>query len=205
MVVDGAITKNVQHKVNAFTYVRMDDSVLQERPPYYLMLNKPQGTVSATAHPVHRTVVDCIAADYAEQLHLAGRLDFNTTGLILLTNDGRWSRKITQPEEKIAKTYLVQTEAEITEKYVACFAEGMHFAYENIDLQGAQLQILSSNTARLTIYEGRYHQIKRMFGFFNNKVTALHRESMGAITLDPQLPVGAFRMLTETEVSSVWV
>lgn len=203
VAVDGMVTKDVQRKVSPFCHVQLDDVILQSKTPYYLMLNKPLGVVSATLHPKHRTVVDCINADFARQLHLAGRLDFNTTGLILLTNDGRWSRRITQPEGKVAKAYLVQTEGEITNEYVALFAGGMHFAFEDIHLQPAELEILSSHTARLTIYEGRYHQIKRMFGFFNNKVVALHRESMGAIYLDPQLSPGEHRSLSEAEIVSV--
>lgn len=203
VTVDGAITKDVQRTVSAFSHVQLDDSVLQAKTPYYLMLNKPAGIVSATSHPSHRTVLDCVTAGYASQLHLAGRLDFNTTGLVLLTNDGRWSRKITQPEEKIAKTYLVTTEDEITPAYKERFAVSMHLAYENIHLLPAELEILTSRTARLSIFEGRYHQIKRMFGFFNNKVVALHRESMGSIALDPQLVPGAYRRLTEKEIWSV--
>lgn len=201
--INGAVTKDVQYKVSAFSHVQLDNSVLQSKKPYYLMLNKPAGVVSATTHPHHRTVVDCIIAAYAGQLHLAGRLDFNTTGLILLTNDGRWSRKITQPDEKVAKTYLVQTEHEITPEYAIRFAGGMYFAFEDIHLQPAALDILSSHTARLSIFEGRYHQIKRMFGFFNNKVVALHRESMGSICLDPNLSPGESRMLTDDEIRSV--
>lgn len=200
---DGVVTKDVQLRVNPFSHVQLDDVILQSKTPYYLMLNKPPGVVSATLHPQHRTVVDCITTDYARQLHLAGRLDFNTTGLILLTNDGRWSRKMTQPQEKIAKTYLVQTEDEIRREYIALFASGMYFAFEDVHLQPAELTILSGHTARLTIYEGRYHQIKRMFGFFNNKVVALHRESMGAIRLDPQLSPGEYRLLSDSETASV--
>lgn len=202
VTVDGAITKDVQRTVSPFSHIQLDDTVLQSKTPYYVMLNKPAGTVSATAHPCHRTVLDCVKADFASQLHLAGRLDFNTTGLVLLTNDGRWSRKITQPEEKIAKTYWVATEDEITSDYKDRFADPMHLAYEDIHLLPAELEILSSHTARISIFEGRYHQIKRMFGFFNNKVVALHRESMGSIKLDSQLAPGAHRMLTEKEIVS---
>jgi 16S rRNA pseudouridine516 synthase len=198
--VDGIISKNVQYPVTHFTHVQFNQTVLQAKTPYYLMLNKPAGIVSATAHPHHRTVIDCIAEPFADQLHLAGRLDFNSTGLMLLTNDGVWSRKITQPEEKFAKTYVVTTEDEITPEYVTRFASGMYFAYEDMHLQPAELDILSSHSARIRIYEGRYHQIKRMFGSFNNKVLTLHREAIGSIKLDPDLLSGQYRPLRDDEI-----
>lgn len=201
--VDGVISKDVQHPVTPFSHVQLDGETLQARQPNYLMLHKPPGVVSATTHPHHPTVIDCIHEHYASQLHLAGRLDFNSTGLILLTNDGRWSRNITEPQEKIAKTYLVHTEQEITPAYTELFAQGMYFAYEGIQLLPATLHILTSHCARISIYEGRYHQIKRMFGFFDNKVVGLHRESVGAIALDSNLPPGASRLLREDEIRSV--
>jgi 16S rRNA pseudouridine516 synthase len=200
VMVDGVISKDVQHPVTHFTHVQFNQTVLQAKTPYYLMLNKPAGIVSATSHPHHRTVIDCINADYADQLHLAGRLDFNSTGLMLLTNDGTWSRKITQPEEKFAKTYTVTTADEITPEYITRFASSMYFAYEDMHLQPAELDILSSHSARIRIYEGRYHQIKRMFGSFNNQVLTLHREAMGPIELDPNLSSGEYRPLRADEI-----
>ncbi len=109
---------------------------------------------------------------------------------MLLTNDGQWSRRLTQPATKLPKHYLVETENEIGEHYVARFREGFYFAFENLTTQPAQLDILGPRRARLAIVEGRYHQVKRMFGFFDNKVVMLHRESMGAIRLDPGLRRG---------------
>lgn len=200
--VDGKVSKDVQLRVHTFSHVQLDHNIVQAKSPYYLMLNKPAGVVSATTHPQHATVLDCVGTHYAGDLHLAGRLDFNTTGLLLLTNDGRWSRSITQPEAKIAKTYLVQTEDEITPAYSEQFARGMYFRFEDIHLQPAELDILSPHRARLRIYEGRYHQVKRMFGFFDNKVIGLHREAVGAITLDQHLPPGAFRPLTSEEITA---
>jgi 16S rRNA pseudouridine516 synthase len=134
---------------------------------------------------------------------LAGRLDFNTTGLLLLTNDGKWSRKITQPAQKIPKTYLVQTKEVIADEYVRVFAEGIYFGFEDLKTLPAELTILSPHSARLTIYEGRYHQIKRMFGFFNNEVVGLHRVSMGNIVLDKNLEAGEYRLLTDEEIDSI--
>ncbi len=201
--VDGCTTTDTRHPVHAFTHVELEGQTLQKVTPRYIMLNKPQGMVSATSHPDHATVIDCIKEPYSVELHLAGRLDFNSTGLLVLSNDGQWSRKLTQPELKRAKTYLVTTEDPITTEYQKMFASGMYFKFEGISLQPASLDIISTHQARLTIYEGRYHQIKRMFGHFDNKVTSLHRESMGCICLDTSLKPGEYRHLSVAEVDSL--
>lgn len=201
--VDTKVTNDIRQPINAFSHVKLNNSFIQQKTARYIMLNKPMGIVSATTHKKHKTVVDCITEPYQSQLHIAGRLDFNTTGLLILTNDGHWSRKLTLPQEKFQKTYLVQTEKVITDKYTAFFAKGMHFDFEDISLLPAKLDIIDRHNARLTIFEGRYHQIKRMFGHFNNKVTALHRESMGDIQLDPDLKLGEYRELNLDEENSV--
>ncbi|MBI6940621.1 16S rRNA pseudouridine(516) synthase [Pseudomonas putida] len=202
--VDGEAVADPRLEVREFSRIEVDDQLLQAgRPARYLMLHKPTGCVSATHDPQHRTVLDLLPAGLREGLHIAGRLDFNTTGLMILTNDGQWSRRLTQPETKLPKHYLVQTEDEIGEHYVARFREGFYFAFENLTTLPAQLDILGPRTARLAIVEGRYHQVKRMFGQFDNKVVGLHRESMGAIRLDPGLAAGQFRALSAEEVAAV--
>ena len=190
-------------RISEFCCVDVEGNLLQARQPIYLMLNKPKGCVSATRDTKNKTVLDLINLPEKAQLHLAGRLDFNTTGLLLLTNDGRWSRKLTLPQQKIPKRYWVETQDTITENYAKKFAEGFYFRFENITTQPATLEILSPTTAHLTIYEGRYHQIKRMFGFFNNEVINLHRLSMGGIALDENLIAGEYRFLTADEIVSV--
>jgi 16S rRNA pseudouridine516 synthase len=117
-------------------------------------------------------VLDLIHEPDKDDLHIAGRLDFNTTGLMLITNDGSWSRRLTQPQTKLPKVYYVETEQEIGPQYAITFAEGLYFAFENLTTQPAQLEVLGPKAARLSIVEGRYHQVKRMFGHFNNKVCA---------------------------------
>ncbi len=190
--------------ISGFCHVEVDGKVVQQaREARYLMLHKPRGCASATIDDKHPTVLDLIDLPDKTELHLAGRLDFNTTGLLLLTNDGRWSRRITLPQQKIPKRYLVETRGEITADYVRKFAEGFYFRYENLTTLPAELNILASHRAELTIYEGRYHQIKRMFGHFQNEVTALHRLSMGAIELDAALQPGSYRQLTAAEIAAV--
>lgn len=201
ILLNGTAVADGRGRISEFCRVEVDGKILQARTPIYLMFHKPQACVSATQDSKNKTVLDLIDFPQKETLHLAGRLDFNTTGLLLLTNDGKWSRRITQPQQKIPKTYWVQTKDEITPEYVRVFAEGIYFAFENLTTLPAELIVLSCHTAQLTIYEGRYHQVKRMFGFFNNEVLALHRLSMGNIHLD--LDVGEVRSLTETEIDSV--
>jgi len=201
---DCEVVTDPQAQVREFSRVEVDDQLLQAgRPARYLMLHKPTGCVSATQDPQHRTVLDLLPGELRDDLHIAGRLDFNTTGLMILTNDGQWSRRLTQPATKLPKHYLVETEDEIGAHYVAKFHEGFYFAFEDLTTLPARLDILGPRQARLAIVEGRYHQVKRMFGHFDNKVVGLHRESMGTIRLDPGLQPGEFRALTAEEIASV--
>nr|WP_024307332.1 pseudouridine synthase [Pseudomonas sp. P818] len=202
--VDGAVVWDPRHEIRDFQRVELDDELLQAgRSARYWMLHKPVGVVSATEHDEHRTVLDLLDEPDKHDLHLAGRLDLNTSGLLLLTNDGRWSRRITQPQQRKPKVYHVTTEQPITSEYAEVFAQGLYFAFEDLTTLPAQLDVLSSHQARLTLFEGRYHQVKRMFGHFRNRVVALHRESMGEIVLDPQLAPGQYRALTAAEIASV--
>jgi 16S rRNA pseudouridine516 synthase len=199
--VDGHTISDPHHDVREFSHVAFDDEVLQAgKPARYFMLHKPQGCVSATTDPQHPTVLDLLHEPDKGELHIAGRLDFNTTGLMLLTNDGRWSRRLTQPQTKLPKVYYVETEQEIGAEYAITFAEGIYFAFEDLTTQPAQLELLGPRSARLSIVEGRYHQVKRMFGFFNNKVLRLHRESMGLLQLDDALKPGEYRALRTEEI-----
>ena len=202
--VDGAVVRDPRSEVRDFQRVELDDELLQAgRSARYWMLHKPVGVVSATEHDEHRTVLDLLDEPDKHDLHLAGRLDLGTSGLLLITNDGRWSRRITQPQQRKPKVYHVTTEQPITDEYAEVFARGLYFAFEDLTTLPAQLELLDSHRARLTLFEGRYHQVKRMFGHFRNRVVALHRESMGEIVLDPQLAPGQYRALTATEIASV--
>jgi 16S rRNA pseudouridine516 synthase len=202
--VDGVPVSDPHHEVREFSRVCVDDEVLQAgKPARYFMLHKPQGCVSATADPQHPTVLDWLDEPDKDELHIAGRLDFNTTGLMLITNDGQWSRRLTQPTTKLPKVYRVETEQEIGAQYAATFAAGVYFAFEDLTTQPAELELLAPRLARLSIIEGRYHQVKRMFGHFNNKVIRLHRERMGPLELDGALAPGEYRALSSDEIRQV--
>lgn len=202
--VDGQTVDDPRAEVRAFSRIEVDDQLLQAgHPARYLMLHKPAGCVSATQDPQHPTVLDLLPADVRVDLHIAGRLDYNTTGLMLLTNDGQWSRRLTQPSTKLPKVYHVETEDEIGAHYAEKFRAGVYFAFEDLTTLPAELTLLGPRQARLAIVEGRYHQVKRMFGYFDNKVLGLHRERMGPLVLDPALAPGAFRPLSADEVALV--
>ncbi|UVM49139.1 pseudouridine synthase [Pseudomonas sp. B21-015] len=199
--VDGNIVSDPHAEVLEFSRVEVDDEVLQVgKPTRYFMLHKPPGCVSATRDPQHPTVLDLIHEPDKDDLHIAGRLDFNTTGLMLITNDGTWSRRLTQPQTKLPKVYYVETEQDITAEYAITFAKGLYFAFEDLTTQPAELVVLGAKSARLSIVEGRYHQVKRMFGHFDNKVLRLHRERMGPLLLDDALKPGEYRPLSDEEI-----
>ena len=205
--VDGVLATDIAQLVDQFSHVVMDNEVLQANQTHYIMLNKPIGVVCATKDKKHKTVIDLLAAqfdqDVLDSLHIVGRLDLNTSGLVLLTNDSRWSERLTSPEHKVSKCYQVTLENALTPDYIEAFAKGMYFPYENITTKPAILHIVSLFEAQVSLTEGRYHQIKRMFGRFRNPVIALHRYSIGRLRLDESLKDGESRVLNVSEVTSI--
>lgn len=201
--VDGQIVKEMDRQVDEFSHIQLDDQVLQANTPVYMMLHKPVGVVSATKDNQHKTVIDLLDNEYRHELHIAGRLDLNSSGLLLLTNDSRWSEALMSPTEKVDKVYRVTLANPLTHDYVTAFAEGMYFGFENITTQPAKLVILDSHLAEVTLKEGKYHQIKRMFGRFRNPVIGLHRLSIGDIVLGEQLQPGESRTLTAAEIACI--
>ncbi|MFT5421588.1 MAG: 16S rRNA pseudouridine516 synthase [Candidatus Endobugula sp.] len=204
IMVDGLIATAMDQIIHQFSVVSLQGKIIQQNTPTYIVLNKPKGVVSSTTDKNHTTVIDIIDGPRKEELHIVGRLDFNTTGLLLLTNDGRWSRRLSLPENNIQKKYRVTLEQAITTEYATTFVQGIYFRHENITTRPAELEVLSPHIVELTICEGRYHQVKRMFGYFQNKVLELHRLAVGNLPLDPKLSLGASRSLTELEVKDIF-
>ncbi|MEO5915986.1 MAG: pseudouridine synthase [Luteolibacter sp.] len=198
---DGEIETNGLRKIDRFSWIELDDEILQSHEAIYLMLHKPAGYLSATTDPLHPTVIELIDHPLRAELHLAGRLDRASTGLLLLTNDGRWSKRVTEPVEEIPKIYRVTTREAISPETATLFAAGIYFAYEDLTTRPAVLEILSERKALLTIHEGRYHQVKRMFHAVGNQVLSLHREQIGPLVLNESLPEGKYRHLSADEVS----
>ncbi|MCL6269786.1 16S rRNA pseudouridine(516) synthase RsuA [Sansalvadorimonas sp. 2012CJ34-2] len=201
---DGVIVKNPGFKVAENTRVVMRGKPLNHSGPRYIMLNKPIDTVSSnTGEANYPSILELLDIPNAEKLMIAGRLDADTTGLVLLTDDGQWCHRITSPKKACGKRYRVWLADKIDTSAVNTFADGILLRSESKKTLPAQLEIISDSEVLLTITEGKYHQIKRMFAAIGNKVVSLHREQVGAIELDPVLNEGEWRELTEEEISSI--
>lgn len=194
-------TKSNQH-VSEADVVYLDGELVIMRKPRYLMLNKPAGYVCANTDSEHPTVLDLLNEPFKGNLQIAGRLDVDTTGLVLITDDGDWNHRITSPRHEHHKTYLVTTADPIAESTAAQFRAGVILHGESKATLPAHLELLGVNSARLKICEGKYHQVKRMFAAVGNRVVALHREAIGNVALGEQLLPGGYRSLTLEEVNS---
>ena len=168
----------------------------------YLLLNKPKGYVSATEDKSQKTVLDLIPKEYKyRELFPAGRLDKDTTGLMLITDDGEFSHNILSPRKHVSKEYEVTLDIPVTLAMVDGFREGV--SLNDGECKTAILEITGENTAKVTITEGRYHQIKRMFGCFGAKVVELNRIRIGNLYLPKDLKLGEIKEATETELQKI--
>ena len=201
---DYQTARDIQQFVDQYTHVQFDGQVLQANIPSYVMLHKPPGVVSATKDARHATVVDLLPDGYPGDLHIVGRLDYNSTGLVLLTNDGRWSRRLTQPESRVSKRYRVSLDKPVGKDVIAAFSEGIYFNFENLTTRPASLSLIDDHHVEVMLEEGRYHQIKRMFGRFQIEVLQLHRYAIGGLVLEGSLQQGDCRNLTAQEVVAIF-
>ncbi len=207
VAVNGIAASDVAMKVQPdVDVIEVDGEAIRYRKYIYLMMNKPQGVVSATIDTVDETVVDLLdAEDSVFDVFPVGRLDKDTEGLLLLTNDGKLAHRLLAPKRHVPKRYFARVRGDVTEADVAAFAAGVTLddGYETLP---GQLTILSSGAEseiELTIYEGKFHQVKRMFQAVGKEVTYLKRVAMGLLALDETLPLGAYRELTDAEVDAL--
>ncbi|HDG1676236.1 16S rRNA pseudouridine(516) synthase RsuA [Kluyvera ascorbata] len=204
VTIDDEVVRDTAFKLLPEHAVAYEGNTLtQQNGPRYFMLNKPQGYVCSTEDPDHPTVLYFLDEPVAYKLHAAGRLDIDTTGLVLMTDDGQWSHRITSPRHHCEKTYLVTLENPLSADTAEQFAKGVQLHNEKDLTKPAVLEEITPTEVRLTISEGRYHQVKRMFAAVGNRVVGLHRERIGEIALDPTLEPGEYRPLTEEEIASV--
>ncbi|MCK9563140.1 MAG: 16S rRNA pseudouridine(516) synthase RsuA [Bacteroidales bacterium] len=201
--VDGDVVSDPALQVSPGQTVTVAGETVEAAGPRYFMLHKPLGYVCATRDGRHPTVIDLLDEPNRDKLQIAGRLDIDTTGLVLITDDGQWNHAVTSPRRACHKVYRVETADDIGADTAARFARGILLDGERQRTRPATLELLYANEALLTIQEGKYHQVKRMFAAMGNRVTALHRESIGAIVLDPDLEEGEYRPLTRDEVASI--
>lgn len=183
--------------------IEMNGILLEYNRFYYYMLNKPSGVVSAVTDHNCKTVLDIMDVTPKNGLFPVGRLDKDTEGLLLITNDGQLAHDLLSPIKHVAKTYYVELDGDLIENDIQTFKDGLDIG-EKTKTKSAVLKIMDiPNKALVTITEGKYHQVKRMFSAIGLKVTYLKRISMGGLTLDKKLATGEYRKLTESEISQL--
>lgn len=206
VTVDHMITKKPEHKVNGTQIVALDGSEIGYVNYEYYMLNKPAGVISATEDPHAETVIDLIREKKRKDLFPVGRLDKDTEGLLLITNDGAMAHRLLSPKKHVDKCYYAKVSGGVTEEDVKRFAEGIDIGTEDAPelTRPARLEIMKrddrSSEIRLTIQEGKFHQVKRMFQAVGKEVLYLKRERMGTLILDEALKTGDYRPLTKEEI-----
>jgi len=198
--VDDEVIKNSAHQVNDDSKVEYMGVSVSKPVPRYIMFNKPLGVVCANQDKQHPTVFDSLFLPRPETLHIAGRLDIDTTGLVLITDDGQWLHRITSPKHQHQKVYLVELDSPITKRQIRVLTEGVQLKNEKRRSLPASVEILSDKEIRLGISEGKYHQVKRMLAAVGNHVVKLHREQIAHINLDKSLAEGDWRELTAGEI-----
>ena len=201
--VNDEIVKRPEQKVNEQQdAIYIEGQKLDMKKNIYLVLNKPQGYISTTEDKTAKTVLDLVPEQYIRKgLFPAGRLDKDTTGMMIITDDGEFAHNILAPRKHIEKTYRVQIDIDITEEMKEKFKQGI--VLKDHVCCPATIVVENKNTALITITEGKYHKIKRMFGCFGAKVVRLHRISMGGLQLPSDLREGQCRELTAEELEKV--
>jgi 16S rRNA pseudouridine516 synthase len=205
--VNGEVVKDGKAHVNPETdHVTCQGEKVEYQEYVYLMMNKPDGVLSATEDLRDQTVVDLLHAEYQHfEVFPVGRLDKDTEGLLLLTNDGKLAHELLSPKKHVPKTYYSDIEGEVTEEDQLAFKQGV-ILDDGYHTLPAELKILESATQskiELTIVEGKFHQVKRMFIARGKKVCYLKRLSMGSLQLDPNLSLGEYRELTNEELDQL--
>lgn len=202
--VNGTVVKKSDVKIDSeVDEVKCGTKVLTYNEFEYYMLNKPKGVVSATKDNREKTVIELLGKEKRRDLFPVGRLDKDTEGLLIITNDGVLANNLLAPGKHVDKKYFATISGNVTSEMVAAFAEGVDIGDDTIT-KPAVLKIISAgeeSSIEITITEGRYHQIKRMFEAFGMEVIYLKRLSMGELLLDESLELGEYRRLTEEELS----
>ncbi len=203
VTLDGIVVKSGDIKADPVkAVIAIDGRVLSYKKHIYIMLNKPKGVISATEDPTQPTVIDLVPeALRREGLFPAGRLDGDTTGFVLITDDGDFAHRILSPKNHIMKTYIATLQREVTVQDIAAFKKGIELKDGTLCLE-AEISPLEGTVpmAQVKICEGKYHQVKRMFAALGNKVLELRRVKMGELSLDESLAEGQCREITDEEL-----
>ena len=208
VTVDGKVIKDPGFSIDASSYVVFRGSVIAYEKFVYYMLNKPAGIISASDDDRESTVVDLIGEPKRRDLFPVGRLDRDTEGLLLITNDGALAHRLLSPKHHVDKVYYARVSGILEDSDIELFRDGLVLT-GGLECLPAELKVLSvseddyTSEAEITIREGKFHQVKRMFSSIGAEVVYLKRLSMGPLVLDPGLEPGAYRRLTEEEMSSL--
>ena len=202
--VGGVPCRAPEAKVDEAAPVTVDGTPIGAHGPVYLMLHKPAGVVSSTDQPGERTVLELLGEEYQNiGLFPAGRMDKDTEGLLLLTNDGPLAHRLLSPKSHVDKVYYVEVDGELDGDDVEAVRAGLTLGDGTVCLPG-ELELLSGHSAHITLREGKYHQVKRMLASRGKPVTYLKRVRFGPLILDEGLPKGAWRPLNERELESIF-
>ncbi|GAA5136390.1 16S rRNA pseudouridine(516) synthase RsuA [Thalassotalea piscium] len=199
--VNDEVVKSGAQQVHENNNITVEGKQLVARSSRYILLHKPLDTICSNVDEVYPSVLHLVDVDKAFDLHIAGRLDADTTGLVLITDDGRWSHNIISPKKQCEKTYRVWLRNVLKPDTAENFIKGVQLQGEKDLTLPAKLEQIDTNEVLLTITEGKYHQVKRMFAAVGNKVVRLHREQIGNVKLDESIGPGQWRYLTDEEVN----
>lgn len=201
VTINGDIIKSIDYKVSDDDTVSLFGKKIKYKEFVYLVMNKPAGVLSASNDKRVKTVIDLVADEYKHYcLFPVGRLDKDTTGLLLITNDGDFAHRIISPKSNINKKYYVALDGNVSEEHIEMFKNGITLA-DGTECYPATLEKFGDCEAFITIREGKYHQVKRMFGVVDLGVNKLKRVSIGGLTLPENLNEGESRELTDEELS----
>lgn len=203
VTVNGAAVTDPGCACDTSSALTLNRQPLDGRLMRHVMLHKPAGLLTAARDKKQPTVMDLLPEVYtAIGCMPVGRLDKDTTGLLLLTCDGELNHRLLSPTRHVDKTYLARVDGQLTDADAAAFARGLHLS--DFDAKPALLEILEPDLGRVTVQEGKFHQVKRMFAAVGKEVLQLHRESFGSLRLDENLPQGQWRELTDEELRSLY-
>ena len=185
--------------------ILFDDEIVIYKEFTYLMLNKPKDYISATFDPKLPTVLELLEFPYSNmELFPVGRLDIDTTGFLILTNDGKFSYNVTNPKKKVYKKYFDTLRDDISSNQIESLENGIYFEKEDFTTENAKVEEISKREIYLTISEGKFHQVKRMLEYVGNEVVELKRVSIGNLSLDEKLELGEYREITNTELEEIF-
>lgn len=203
--VDGLALKRPETKLDPAAHtVLVDGEALSWAAQRYYLLHKPLGVVTATEDAHEKTVLDLFPPELRRGLAPAGRLDKDTSGLLLLSTDGDWVHRVISPRHEVEKVYLAETDRALTPEDAAALSAGVVLR-DGTACRPAKLELLKGCRCRVTVTEGKYHLVRRLLASRGARVVRLHRERIGSLRLDDSLPPGAFRPLTEEEIEAALI